>query len=139
MVSKKIEANEPRAINPDGSLAPRPGMGYDTLAPTGLPPKGGIDIPVNPGVDLGDVLPFVSVARAVVGRRVSELRGTLAHIDRELEVTSPFSVNGQPNPYMLDRIAGLRESRVQAEAEIEHLNGLSDHEARIWAKQNGYR
>jgi hypothetical protein len=147
MMTVKKTAEPSRVINPDGSLAPRPGAGIDPLAPSGLPPQGGVDlngIPVKARQDyrtvpVGDVLPSVHVSRQRVGRRITELRETLTHIDRELAVSSPIGVTGQWNQYQADRINGLREHAATMRAEIDHLNSLSDQDAQLWARGHGAR
>jgi hypothetical protein len=149
MTAKKT--TEPsRVINPDGSLAPRPGAGVDPLAPAGLPPKGAVSEPhsyrngvrrdpdVAPLPSPDDVLPFVGVARAGLGKHVTQLKITLAHVEREIECTNVFGVNG-PNTYQLERVNGLRETSDRIRGEIAAIGEWSDDQVRLWARDHGYR
>lgn len=106
---------------------------------SGMPPAGAADSRDIPVVDPADVLPFLSVAQAAVGRHVNDLRLALSHVERELEVSSPLSASGQPNAYLADRYNGLRETAERIRAEIESIGSWSDHQVRIWAHEHGYR
>jgi hypothetical protein len=103
---------------------------------SGIAPEGATDIPV---VVPNDVLPFLQVARAAVGRHIGDLKATLAHVERELEVSSPLSASGQPNAYLAERYNGLRETAERIRAEIESIGSWSDHQVRLWAREHGYR
>jgi hypothetical protein len=102
---------------------------------SGIAPEGATDIPV---VVPGDVLPFVQVARAAVGRHVNELKGTLAQIERELS-RPPFGANGTPNQYLVDRHNGLRETAERIRAEIGSIGKWDELTVRQWAKEHGIR
>jgi hypothetical protein len=105
---------------------------------SGLPPTGAAGSPDTPVVNPDDVLPFITVARAAVGNHVTDLKGTLAAIERELS-QPPFGANGQPNAYLVDRHNGLRETAERIRAEIESIGSWSDHQVRLWAKEHGFR
>jgi hypothetical protein len=102
---------------------------------SGIAPEGAIDIPV---VVPDDVLPFLQVAQAAVGRHVGDLKATLAHVERELS-QPPFGANGQPNQYLADRHNGLRETAERIRAEIESIGSWSDNQVRLWASEHGIR
>jgi hypothetical protein len=157
-VKKTVSEPEARLVNPDGSLAPRPGAGamYETgegLTHWGAPHdsdpgqrntiegKRGFIKPVagNREIPVGDVLPFAGVAGAAVGKHVGVLKGSLGHIDHEIECTNVFGVNGSPNTYQLDRLAHLRASAAQIRGEIEDIATWSDHQCQLWAREHGYR
>jgi len=106
---------------------------------SGMPPAGAAGSRDIPAVNLDDVLPFLQVARAAVGSHVNDLRLSLAHVERELEVSSPLSASGQPNAYLADRYNGLRETADRIRAEIESIGSWSDHQVRLWAHEHGYR
>lgn len=125
------------------SLAePRLGVGYDPLAPSGLPPAGARQAPaVTPAVPEG--LP-VSVAREVWHRHMDRLKTKIADSERELSSPGTFAFMGNANPY-------AAETRRQHEAmndmawsevrrlrdELASLSEMNDAEVADWAVRSG--
>jgi len=93
--------------------------------------------PETPAPD-GPVLPFVSVARQAIAHEIGRLRGRAEGIERDIS-RGVFGANGSPNPHLIEQQAKNREALAEIRAEIERLNGLSDHECRVWAFEHGVR
>ena len=83
-------------------------------------------------------LPGVHVARQAAGREINRLQGEATRLERDLSVP-PIGMTGQPDPYLIGRHRELQAGLEAVRTEISRLDGMTDHEAQVWASGRGVR
>jgi hypothetical protein len=105
---------------------------------SGLPPAGAVKARNQAAPEPIEGLPYIGVARQVVGAELLRLRATEAAIEKDL-ARGPIGANGAPNQYLIQRHAELRSELEHIREQIERLSGLSDDGIRLRAFELGAR
>jgi hypothetical protein len=145
MAIKKSAATDVAVIQTEGGHAiiggrPASSEFYEALnrQQSGLPPAGAVKARNQAAPEPVEGLPYIGVARQVVGAELIRLKATEAAIERDL-ARGPIGANGAPNQYFLQRHAELRAELELIREQVSRLSNLSDHELRQRAYELGAR